>query len=84
MTPETKTRLALERFCTDVGRAIAKAMPAEAGFALLVFDYGPRGSMTYTSSAQRSDMIKALRELISRLELVDSDPLHSSEKPERL
>ncbi|WP_322092844.1 hypothetical protein [Paraburkholderia bannensis] len=35
------------------------------GFALLVFDFGPGGTMNYISNAKREDMLIALREFIA-------------------
>lgn len=35
------------------------------GFTLLVFDYGNNGRMNYLSSANREDMIAAMKEFIA-------------------
>ena len=37
------------------------------GFTLLLFDFGPRGTMAYASNAERRDMIAALEELVVQL-----------------
>lgn len=37
------------------------------GFALLMFDFGEGGNMTYVSNAERQDMIKALEECLGNL-----------------
>lgn len=58
----------LEKICRDVGRIIGSAVPKGTGFALLVFDFGEGGHMTYVSNSQRRDMVKALREMITKLE----------------
>ncbi len=38
------------------------------GFALMMFDFGDDGFMTYYSNAQRDTMIKAMKETIALLE----------------
>jgi hypothetical protein len=40
----------------------------EVGFALQMFTYGEEGTLSYTSSAQRSDMIRVLRECADVIE----------------
>lgn len=47
------------------GRALGKSFPKGWGFALLVFNFGPGGSLTYMANAQREDMIKVMREFIA-------------------
>lgn len=51
-----------------MARSIGEKLPAGVGFALLVFDLGAGGCMTYTSNARREDMVHALRELLMQLE----------------
>jgi hypothetical protein len=51
-----------------IAEVIRPMLPAGAGFALLVFDMGPDGFMTWVSNAKRADMVKALRELANVLE----------------
>lgn len=59
----------LETICRDIGRLIQGAMPGTGvGFALLMFDFGGGGHLTYVSNAQREDMIKALYECIANLQ----------------
>lgn len=58
-----------EASLNEIGRRIAEALPHGYGFALLVFNYGPDGSMFYISSAQRADMINAMREFIAEYEV---------------
>jgi hypothetical protein len=50
-----------------LGRLREGGGPAGRRVAVLCFDYGPAGTMTYTSNAQRADMVKALRECATRL-----------------
>jgi hypothetical protein len=68
-TPEqTARRLKLEADCSRVGRKLAEQLKPGVGFALLMFDFGEGGNLAYLSNAQRSDMIKTLREFIEKLE----------------
>lgn len=53
----------------DWGTRLAKELPPEYGFSLLIFSYGEGGNMFYISSAQREDMIKAMREFIEKNEV---------------
>lgn len=66
--PEKLTTL--ENLCRDIGGVIQGAIPAQSGvgFALLLFDFGEAGHLTYVSNAQRADMIKALYECIANLQ----------------
>jgi hypothetical protein len=45
-----------------IGRDIGALLPDGWGFALLVFTFGPGGTMTWISNAQRPDMLQALQE----------------------
>jgi hypothetical protein len=65
---EKQVRLVLEQQCRDVGGVIARECPAGVGFALVMFDFGDCGSMAYVSNGQRDYMVRALRELLQRLE----------------
>jgi hypothetical protein len=58
----------LQEKANELGHRIGSALPDGAGFALVLFDYGPTGSTTYISSAQREDLVKLLRELAEVLE----------------
>ncbi len=49
-----------------IASAIEKTLPKSHGFALLVFDYGEGGRMSYISNARREDMHEALRELLGK------------------
>lgn len=48
-------------------------LPANMGYALLVFDFGSSGRMNYVSNAQCEDMIAALVELLAHL-MVNIEP----------
>jgi hypothetical protein len=58
----------LEAICDAVGTTIHRTMPDGVGYALLVFGMGEEGWITYMSNAERVDMIKAMRELIGKME----------------
>lgn len=52
-----------------LGNMIGSQMPPGYGFNLLIFSYGEGGNMFYISSAQRQDMINAMREFIDKFEV---------------
>lgn len=60
MTPEHR---AAGRRLADV---ISEALHAGTGFALLIFDFGEGGNLSYISNAQREDMLRAMREFIDK------------------
>lgn len=68
MKPE-EFRAGLEAKCQQLAGLIGHDMPKEVGFALLLFNFGEGGFMTYCSNAKRNDMIKALKEMIQKLEM---------------
>jgi hypothetical protein len=52
-----------------IANVIGDALPQEYGFTLLVFPIGKHpGNMNYISSAERSDMLTAMKELIANFE----------------
>jgi hypothetical protein len=71
----------LERQAREIGRVLKRVLDGTfgaraVGFALLLFDYGEGGHMTYVSSADRQDMIKALEEALGHLRAgTDSPPV---------
>lgn len=70
---EKQWRLRVEADCANIARHAAETtikplLPPGTGFALLVFDMGDGGCMTYASNATRESMVKALRELADNLE----------------
>lgn len=73
----------LEKLCRDIAQRIDIALGntrtnKQTGFALMLFDFGGGGNMTYVSNAERGDMIKALYEQIAALQHnVDQPPLHA-------
>lgn len=52
----------------NIAGLLKELLPEKYGFALLVFEYNNVGMSNYVSSANRSDMVKALREAANRLE----------------
>lgn len=50
----------------EMGNRLRAACPTELGFSLLIFTFGPDGSMFYTSNAKREDMIRAMQEFIEK------------------
>ena len=59
---------ALAALNKELGQQLRAAMPKDTGFALLIFDFGPGGYMTWASNASRPDMVRALREMATTLE----------------
>ena len=59
----------IEALLKELGSDLKKRMPAGWGFNLLIFSYGEGGSLFYISSAQRKDMLKAMREFIDKFEI---------------
>jgi hypothetical protein len=59
---------ALEAEARSIGRIIWGAIPDGTGFAVLLFDFGDGGNLTYISNGKRADLIKTLRECAEKLE----------------
>lgn len=62
----------LELVASEIARRIGGGLEDaygkhKVGFALLVFDFGEGGSMTWVSNANREDMVAALREMFEKL-----------------
>ena len=65
---------AIESALRELASHIKTQVPDGFGFTLLIFSYGqtglakegPEGSMFYISSAQRQDMVRAMKEFIQR------------------
>lgn len=58
----------IEQTAREVGEVIKSALPPGVGFALLMYTFGEDGWMTYLSNGEREDMIKAMKELLLKLE----------------
>jgi hypothetical protein len=66
---EKPIEAAVHKQMEAIGSAIDDLLPEGWGFALLMFPLGDRaGRMNYMSSANREDMIAALKELIANFE----------------
>lgn len=51
-----------------VGRSLDDTFGVQrVGYAVLLFDFGDDGTLAYTSNGDRGDMIRALRELLTKL-----------------
>lgn len=62
-------RKELEDKAKEIGNILKSVMPPQAGFALFIFDVdSPEGWMSYMSSAQRGDVLRALREFMNQPE----------------
>ena len=74
----------LEETARSMAREIGPSFDAAgAGFALLGFSFGEGGWMTYVSNANRHDMIKALKEMVEKLEAeIDVPPAITGRDPE--
>mgnify|MGYP001589287051 CR=1 FL=1 len=76
----------LEHTCRMIGEAIGSVLAeqhgkSQVGFALLLFDFGDGGHLTYLSNANRLDMIKALYECAAMLGAgADQPPLASGKR----
>ena len=57
-----------EKALKGIGESIGKNLPKNMGFTLFIYDYGDGGNMFYMSSAKREDMLKAMKEFISKQE----------------
>ena len=55
-----------------IGQVIAPLL-GEAGFVLLLFDFGRKGNMAYLSNAEREDAIQLLKEAIKHMEEGNGD-----------
>lgn len=50
----------------NIGARIGTSLPSGFGFTLLIYSFGPDGSMFYISNAERTSMIEAMQEFISK------------------
>jgi len=56
----------LEKQARRIGEVIGGAIPEGVGFALLLFDFGEGGHLTYISNGARDDMLKAMAEFMQK------------------
>lgn len=72
MNTPTVTQSSMMELLHMLSPELKEAMPDGWGFALLFFNHGDHGDMLYASSAERSGMVLALRELANKLESGDA------------
>jgi hypothetical protein len=67
----------LEDKANEIGRSLSNVIRASEGygFALIVFNLGEKGHLTYTSNSKREDMIAALDEMLAHLKTGAVAPL---------
>jgi len=58
----------LEKYSVMEGRTLRARLPKGRGFALMLFDFGEGGFLSYTGNSDREDFIKVLRETLEILE----------------
>jgi hypothetical protein len=64
----------LQFLAGGIKEMLAHLYGKQMGFALIIFEFSDVGIGDYISNAQRSDMIKALRECADRLETKEYIP----------
>ncbi len=57
-----------------LAKVIESALPPGHGFALLIFEWGDQGNLSWISNAQRDDMIATMKDFIARHEGRALDP----------
>lgn len=58
----------IRKTANEIAVKLHSALPPGIGFALLLFDLGEGGNMSYISDAERVSMIAAMKELIQNME----------------
>lgn len=64
----------LREIATKINYELESLYDKKMGFALIIFEFSDVGIGDYVSNAQRSGMIKALRECADRLEAKEDIP----------
>lgn len=62
----TKDAETMKPVLQDLGQRIGDALPEGWGFTLLLYEFGPGGSLFYISNAQRADVLASMAEFIRR------------------
>lgn len=65
-------RIRLEGECRRMAEMITPQLRAGVGFALMLLDHGPDGSISYVSSLERDGMMQAMRELVANIDRRDN------------
>lgn len=55
-----------------VNAMVKEEFGTDVGFMLALFDFGESGSLAYAGTAPREDAVRALRELIEKMEHADN------------
>ena len=75
---EAEIQQKTEKAMREIGNAIAECLQALAGhkmgFALIVFEFNKPGVSNYISNAERTTMIKGLKETVEKLKLNQDIP----------
>lgn len=58
----------IEKLLKDIGRILKGTMPPGYGFTLFIFGYHEDRSLFYLSSAEREDMVAAIKEFLQKIE----------------
>lgn len=56
----------IQKLLKDIGNMLAAQMPPGYGMMFMIYSYGEGGDLFYISSAMREDMLKMLKEFISK------------------
>lgn len=78
--PVSIGRKALDQTARDFAPALHRALDelfgaSKVGFALVLFDFGERGHMSYISNGHREGMVSLLKEWLAKLEAgLTTDP----------
>jgi len=61
------TNVSLEDEVRILGRALKRTLRPDLGFAVLLFDFGPKGHVAYLSNADRESLAVVLEAMAVRL-----------------
>lgn len=66
-TAQMQRRFIMERECRAQAEKLKACLPRGIGFTLLLFEYGPGGTIGYASTGERASVIASLEEFITKL-----------------
>mgnify|MGYP001814238329 CR=1 FL=1 len=58
----------IEELVNTIANSTDERVPDGVGFAVMLFEFGKGGHMAYASNGRRQDMIRALQELLGKLQ----------------
>lgn len=58
----------IEEQTRQIAQDLRAGLPPGIGFALVLFHFGPGGFLSYAANADRGDFVKALRELLAKID----------------